>query len=268
MIPGIDLAGTVAESRAAAYHPGDRVLLTGWGVGERHWGGFAQMARLKSEWLVPVPESLSLEEAMGLGTGGFTAMLCLMALEERGLKPDAREVLVTGAGGGVGGMAVALLGNLGYNVVGATRRQEIHGYLKELGARGIVDTSELTQPGGPLGSARWAAAIDTVGGATLAGVLRTLAYGGDVAACGNASGLELNTTIVPFILRGVSLLGIDSLPTPLERRRVAWDRLARELPREALQHMMRIEPLGKLPELAQEILQGRVRGRVVVDVNA
>jgi acrylyl-CoA reductase (NADPH) len=268
MIPGIDLAGTVAESSAAAYQPGDRVLLTGWGVGERHWGGFAQLARLKSEWLVSVPESLSLEEAMGLGTGGFTAMLCLMALEERGLAPGEREVLVTGAGGGVGGMAVALLGHLGYHVVGATRRPEIHEYLRELGARGIVDTNELTQPGGPLGSARWAAAIDTVGGATLAGVLRTLAYGGDVAACGNAGGLELHTTILPFILRGVSLLGIDSLPAPLERRKVAWDRLARELPREALHRMMRTEPLGKLPELAEEILRGQVRGRVVVDVNA
>jgi acrylyl-CoA reductase (NADPH) len=268
MVPGIDLAGTVVESSAASFKSGDRVLSTGWGAGERHFGGYAQMARMKSEWLVRVPESLSLEEAMGLGTAGFTAMLCLMALEEHGLKPDGRELLVTGAGGGVGGMAVALTAHLGYNVVGATRRQSIHDYVSALGARGIISTSELTAPGGPLGAARWASAIDTVGGETLAGALRTLAYGGSVAACGNASGLELHTTILPFILRGVNLLGIDSLPAPIERRKVAWERLARELPRDALHRMMRVEPLGKLPALALEILQGRIQGRVVIDVNS
>ncbi|MBF6590733.1 MAG: oxidoreductase [Ktedonobacterales bacterium] len=268
MIPGIDLAGTVVETTTPAYAPGNRVLLTGWGVGERHWGGFAQLARVKSEWLVPLPDALSLEEAMGIGTGGFTAMLCLMALEERGLKPDEREVLVTGAGGGVGGMAVALLANLGYAVAAASRRAEIHDYLRSLGARPLVNTAELTAPAGPLGSARWAAVIDTVGDATLAGALRTAAYGASVAACGNAGGNELRTTILPFILRGVSLLGIDSLPAPFERRKVAWERLARELPREALARMMRVEPLGEVPALAHEILGGRIRGRVVVDVNA
>lgn len=268
MVPGIDFAGTVAESNAPDYQQGDRVVLTGWGVGERHWGGYAQLARVQSGWLVPIPEGLSLQDAAGIGTAGLTAMLSLMALEEHDLAPSEREVLVTGAGGGVGGMAVALLGHLGYHVVAASRRAELHEYLRELGARDVVNTNELTAPGGPLGSARWAWAIDTVGGETLAGVLRTVAYGACVAACGNAGGIELHTTILPFILRGVSLLGINSLPTPLVRRRVAWARLAHELPREALRRMTRVEPLSRLPELAQQLLRGEVQGRIVVDVNA
>jgi acrylyl-CoA reductase (NADPH) len=266
MVPGIDLVGSVVESSAQSFAPGDRVVLTGWGVGERHWGGYAQLARVKSVWLVPVPAGLSMEEAAGIGTAGFTAMLCLMALEEHGLTPGDREVLVTGAGGGVGGMAVALLGNLGYQVAAASRREELCGYLMELGARATIDTSELTAPGGPLGSARWAAAIDTVGGETLAGVLRTMAYGANVAACGNASGNELHTTILPFILRGVNLLGIDSLPAPIEQRKRAWDRLARELPRSALQHITRVEPMGHVLELAQEMMRGGSQGRVVLEV--
>lgn len=269
MVPGIDLAGTVVESSSPRYAPGDRVLVTGWGVGERHWGGYAQMARVKSEWLVPAPESLSLDEAMGIGTAGITAMLCLMALEERGLAPGDREIVVTGAGGGVGGMAVALLAHNGYRVVASTGRADAHEYLTALGARAILDRAELASTeGGPLGSARWGGAIDTVGGDTLAGVLRTLAYGASVAACGNAGGIPLRTTILPFILRGASLLGIDSLPTPFERRVRAWSRLERELPRDALKRMMQVEPLRDVPALAEAIFTGRVRGRIVLDVNA
>ncbi|HEY7782265.1 MAG TPA: MDR family oxidoreductase [Ktedonobacterales bacterium] len=272
MVPGIDFAGTVEESGAAEYTPGDRVLLTGWGVGERHWGGFAQLARVPAGWLVPIPEAFDLREAMVVGTAGFTAMLALMALEEHGLRPDAlegHEVLVTGASGGVGGMAVALLAHAGYPVAAETGRTEAHGYLHELGAASIVARATLEEPGGPLGSARWSGAIDTVGGAILAGVLRTLAHGTSVAACGNAGGLAVSTSVAPFILRGVNLLGIDSLPTPLERRKVAWDRLARELPRAALGRILdRVVPLGEVPALAEDILAGRVRGRVIIDVNA
>jgi len=267
MVPGIDFAGTVLESRSSSYAPGDRVLLTGWGVGERHWGGFAQLARVKSEWLVPVPEGVSLEEAMAIGTAGFTAMLSLMALERMGLTPQAGEVLVTGGVGGVGGEAIALLANLGYTVAAATRRTEQGDYLRSLGAREIVDSATLTAPGGPLGSAHWSGAIDTVGGDVLAGVLRMLQHGASVAACGNAGGMEVRTSVLPFILRGNNLLGIDSLPVPLELRRVAWERLAREMPRDALKRISRTEPLSALPQLAEQILTSQVRGHVVIDVN-
>jgi acrylyl-CoA reductase (NADPH) len=268
MVPGIDLAGTVLESQSPRYQPGDRVVLTGWGVGERHWGGLAQLARVKSEWLIPVPESLTLEEAMGVGTAGFTAMLCIMALEEHGLTPSPEnEVLVTGAGGGVGGMAVAMLAGLGYRVAAATGREQLHEYVRALGATTIVDRAELTAGGGPLGSARWAAAVDTVGGAVLAGVLRTVAYGASVAACGNAGGIELHTTILPFILRAVNLLGIDSLPVPFERRQAAWNRIVAALPKEQLHRIMHVAPLRDVPRLAEEILAGHIQGRMVIDVN-
>jgi acrylyl-CoA reductase (NADPH) len=243
------------------------VLLTGWGVGERHWGGFAQLACVKSEWLAPVPAGVSLDEAMAIGTAGFTAMLSLMALEHMGLTPQSGEVLVTGGAGGVGGEAIALLANLGYTVAAATRRTEQGDYLRSLGAREIVDSAMLTAPGGPLGSARWSGAIDTVGGDVLAGVLRMLQHGASVAACGNAGGMEVHTSVLPFILRGNNLLGIDSLPVPLELRRVAWERLAREMPRDALKRISRTEPLAAVPRLAEEILAGRVRGHVIIDVN-
>ncbi|HEV7129735.1 MAG TPA: MDR family oxidoreductase [Ktedonobacterales bacterium] len=268
MVPGIDFAGTVEQSQSSSYQPGDRVLLTGWGVGERHWGGHAQFARVESAWLVPVPASLSLEEAMGIGTAGFTAMLCLMALEAHGLAPGEREVIVTGAAGGVGSLAVALLAQRGYQVVAETGRTDAHEYLRGLGAHKLLDRAALAEPGGPLGTARWAGAVDTVGGAMLAGVLRTLAYGGSVAACGNAGGMDVHTTILPFILRAANLLGIDSLPVPLEQRRQAWDRLARDVPRDALKRIVRVAPLRDLPALAEEIVGGRIRGRVVIDVNA
>ena len=267
MVPGIDFVGTVVESASEAVRPGDRVVLTGWGVGERHWGGFAQFARVRGDWLVHAPDALSSLHVMAIGTAGFTAMLCLMALEEHGLRPSEREVLVTGAAGGVGSVAVALLAALGYPVAAATGRAEARPYLEALGARTIVAREELTAPGGPLGTARWAGAIDSVGGATLAGVLRTLAPNASVAACGNASGFDLPTSVLPFILRGVNLLGINSLDAPLARRRVAWARLAEVLPREALDQMTRVVSLGEVPGLAKSILDGQVRGRIVIDVN-
>ncbi|WIG61742.1 MAG: Acryloyl-CoA reductase AcuI/YhdH [Ktedonobacterales bacterium] len=269
MVPGIDFAGTIEESRSPAWKPGDRVVLTGWGVGERHWGGFAQLARVKSEWLVPVPSSYSLRDAAAVGTAGVTAMMCVMALEAHGLKPaDGKDVLVTGATGGVGSMAVALLASLGYRVVASTGRAEAHDYLTALGAHEIVERSLLSGPGKPLDTARWGGAVDTVGGDTLAGVLRTMAYGGSVAACGNAGGIPFTTTILPFILRGVNLLGIDSLPVPGETRRQIWARLERDLPRDALDRIARREAtLAETLEVAQQIVEGGVQGRVVINVN-
>lgn len=267
MVPGIDFAGTVEESQSSRFQRGDRVVLTGWGVGERYWGGYTQLARVKSDWLVPAPETFDLKEAMAIGTAGVTAMLCVLALEEHGLKPEGQEVLVTGATGGVGSMAVAILASLGYKVVAETGKADMHDYLKELGAHEILERAALVPSGGPLGSARWGGAVDTVGGEMLAGTLRTLAYGASVAACGNAGGLALNTTILPFILRGVNLLGIDSLPVPRERRMVVWERLAQALPKRAIERTMRVVPLEQVRPLADEILQARLRGHVVVDVN-
>ncbi len=268
MVPGIDFAGVVVESQSPQFAPGDRVALTGWGVGERHWGGYAQLARVKSEWLVPIPTTFSLEEAMAIGTAGVTAMLCVQALEARGLTPERGEVVVTGASGGVGSMAVAILAALGYTVVAATGKAEQRDYLLELGASEVIDRAALAPTGGPLGPARWHGAVDTVGGETLAGVLRTLAYDASVAACGNASGFTLNTTILPFILRNVALLGIDSLPVPQAQRMIVWQRLAQSLPISALQRAMRVVPLAEARPLADEILAGRTHGHIVVDVNA
>jgi acrylyl-CoA reductase (NADPH) len=273
MVPGIDLAGTVVESQHADYKPGDEVILTGWGVGERHWGGLAQMARVKGDWLVPMLPGLTPQRAMAIGTAGFTAMLCVMALEERGLAhtrgaPSGREVLVTGASGGVGSIAVAVLARLGYSVAAATGSASARDYLTALGAQQIVERSEVAAPSGPLGSERWGGAVDTVGGDTLAGVLRTLAYGTSVAACGNAGGVALTTTVLPFILRGVSLLGVDSVMCPTPRRRQAWERLAREVPSDALDRITHVVPLRDAPERAEAILRGEIQGRTVVDVNA
>ncbi len=267
LAPGIDLAGTVVESASPAYKPGDAVVLTGWGVGESHWGGFAQMARVKAEWLVPLPERLTLKQAMGIGTAGFTAMLSVMALEEHGLTPaNPREVVVTGATGGVGSIAVAILARLGYNVVASTGRAELHEYLRRLGAREILDRAALAKPVKPLESERWAGAIDTVGGDILAALLPKMAQNTAVAACGNAGGFALNTTVFPFILRGVSILGINSVQTPQPRRLAAWQRLTRDLPLDLLETMIQIAPLAAVPELSRQILKGQVRGRVVVDV--
>lgn len=268
MIPGIDFSGVVEESSSPQFQPGDRVALTGWGVGERYWGGYSELARVKSEWLVPLPATIDLKEAMAIGTAGVTAMLSVVALEEHGMKPDGREVVVTGASGGVGSMAVAILSSLGYTVVAETGKAEMHDYLTSLGAHEIIDRASLAPSGGPLGAARWGGAVDTVGGAMLAGVLRTLAYGASVAACGNAGGFELNTTVLPFILRGVNLLGIDSLPVPQARRMVIWERLARDLPKSAIQRTMRVISLEQARGVADEILAGQTTGHIVVDVNA
>jgi acrylyl-CoA reductase (NADPH) len=268
MVPGIDLAGTVVASEAPDYREGDQVVLTGWGIGERHWGGYAELARVRGEWLVPLPAGLSARQAMGIGTAGFTAMLAIMALEEAGVQPGEREVLVTGASGGVGSVAVAVLARLGYSVTAATGRSEHDAYLRTLGARQIISREELARPGRPLESERWAGAIDTVGGDVLAGVLRSTAYYGAVAACGNAGGAMLNTSVFPFILRGVRLVGVESVLCPRERRLLAWQRLARDLPLALLDAMIEEVPLDDVPALSSAIIAGQVRGRVVVAVNA
>ncbi|MEW6296262.1 MAG: MDR family oxidoreductase [Thermodesulfobacteriota bacterium] len=269
MVCGIDLAGTVEESQNPEYKPGDRVLITGWGLSETHWGGYSQKQRVKAEWLIPVPEPLSLKQAMAIGTAGFTSMLCVMALEHLGVAPGAQPVIVTGAAGGVGGVAVALLARLGYAVAASTGRPELRDYLTSLGATDIVERATLAQPSGrPLDPERWAGGVDTVGGEVLASVLRGTRYGGAVAACGLAGGATLPTTVYPFILRGVSLLGIDSVMCPKPKRVTAWQRLVRDLPLDKLDTMTVVEPMTKVPVLAEEILKGRVRGRVVIDVNA
>jgi acrylyl-CoA reductase (NADPH) len=269
MVPGVDFVGTVAESASPRFKAGDKVILTGWGVGERHWGGYAQMARVKSEWLVPLPEGLSMEQAMAIGTAGFTAMLSVMALEKHDVRPDGREVVVTGAAGGVGSVAVALLAKLGYTVAAATGRTELHDYLVgTLGAKEIVGREELSgESKRPLEKERWGGAVDTVGGKVLAGLLPTMAYHSSVAVCGNAGGIELTTTVFPFILRGVNMLGIDSVMCPLEVRTEAWNRLLRDLPPQALAGMHQVVALEDIPALSQDILKGQVRGRVVVDLS-
>lgn len=266
-VPGIDLAGTVIESSSPDFKPGDQVVLTGWGIGERHWGGHSQLARVKSEWLVSLPEGLTLEQSMAIGTAGFTAMLCVMALEEHGINRD-RPVVVTGAAGGVGSVAVALLARLGYQVVASTGRPELHDYLRGLGASDFIDRQELATPSGrPLESERWGGAVDTVGGDTLASVLKAMSYRSSVAACGLAGGSHLNSTVFPFILRGVNLLGIDSVYCPAERRREAWRRLGAELPDDVLAEITTVRGLSEIRELAEAITNGQVRGRVVIDVN-
>jgi len=268
-VPGIDFAGTVLESADARFSPGDEVVLTGWRVGELHWGGYAERARVSGDWLVALPEGLGGREAMAVGTAGLTAMLALLALESAGVVPDAGPVLVTGAAGGVGSVACALLAANGYEVEGSTGREETHDYLASLGVTRTVPRAELAEPSGrPLNREHWAGCIDAVGGTTLATVLTRLRYGGAVASIGLAGGSALETTVIPFLLRGVSLLGIDSVMCPSERRVEAWTRLARELPRDGLESMVREVPLGDVIALGGEILEGRVRGRVVVDTKA
>jgi acrylyl-CoA reductase (NADPH) len=268
-VPGIDFAGTVERSESPKFKPGDKVILTGWRVGELHWGGHAQKARVKAEWLVRLPAGLTTARAMAIGTAGFTAMLAVMALERHGLKPGDGEVLVTGATGGVGSVAIALLSAAGHQVVASTGRAEEHDYLMGLGAASILDRAELAaSPTRPLDRGRWAGAIDAVGGTTLATLLTQLRQWASVAAVGNAGGIELHTTVIPFLLRGVNLLGIDSSPAPLEEREEAWRRLAQELSMDKLDAMTSRAPLAELPELASRILRGEVRGRIVVDVNA
>ena len=266
-VPGIDFAGTVEASNAPGIKPGDKVILTGWRVGEWTWGGYAQKARVKSEWLVPLPAGMTPQQAMAIGTAGFTAMLAVMALEQRGLSPDKGEVLVTGAAGGVGSVAVAILAKRGYTVVASSGRAEAHDYLKSLGASTIIGRAEtLAPPGKPLVAERWAGCVDAVGGATLAGVLPAMKYGASVAACGNAGGNDVPASVIPFLLRGVSLLGIDSALKPMPERREAWARLVRDLPLDKLDAMTSVIGLGDLPAEGQRILKGQVRGRVVVDL--
>jgi acrylyl-CoA reductase (NADPH) len=267
-VPGIDFAGRVVESAHPDWRPGDAVVLTGWGVGERHWGGYAQRARVKGDWLVPLPAGWRTEHAMAVGTAGFTAMLAVRALEDHGLRPGDGEVLVTGAAGGVGSVAVALLARLGHQVTASTGRAASHDYLRGLGASACIDRAELAAPSSrPLESERFAGCIDAVGGTTLARVLTQMKYRCSVAAVGLAGGSELHTTVIPFLLRGVNLLGIDSVYQPAVPRRAAWQRLARDLDLAKLAAMTVKVRLQDLPRLADEILQGRVQGRVIVDPN-
>jgi acrylyl-CoA reductase (NADPH) len=265
-VPGIDFAGRVIESAHPDWQPGAAVILTGWGVGERHWGGHAGRARVKGDWLVPLPAGWTTRQAMATGTAGFTAMLAVIALEQHGLEPGAGEVLVTGAAGGVGSVATALLAKLGHRVIASTGRPSSHDYLRALGAAGFIDRAELAAPSSrPLESERFAGCIDSVGGTTLARVLGQMRYRCSVAAVGLAGGSELRTTVIPFLLRGVNLLGIDSVYQPAAPRRAAWQRLARDLDLARLEMMIVDAGLEDLPRLAEDILKGRIRGRVVVE---
>ena len=268
-VPGIDFAGSVLASDDARYAAGDRVVLTGWRVGEAHWGGYATKARVKADWLVPLPAGVATKQAMAVGTAGFTSMLAVMALEEHGLTPDKGEVLVTGAAGGVGSVAVAILARLGYSVAAVTGRPEAAAYLRDLGAARIVPRADLAEVvKRPLESEVWAGCIDAVGGAMLARILGQMKMDASVAAVGLAGGSDLPASVVPFLLRGVNLLGINSVLVPFARRVHAWDRIARDLPMEKLEAMVKMATLADLPGLGAAILRGDVQGRVVVDVNA
>lgn len=267
MTPGIDFAGEVLRSEHAEFAPGDLVVLNGWGVGESHDGGFAERARVKAEWLIRLPAGLSTAEAMGIGTAGYTAALAVLALERAGMEKGRGDVLVTGAAGGVGGVAIALLVASGYRVVASSRRVgEESEYLRGLGAAEVIDAAELSGPGRPLGKERWAAAIDSVGSHTLANVLACTRYGGVVAACGLAQGADLPGTVMPFILRGVTLAGIESVNAPRRKREEAWSRLARDLDRGKLARMTRQVRLEQVPQVGAEIMAGKVRGRTVVEL--
>jgi acrylyl-CoA reductase (NADPH) len=267
LVPGIDFAGTVAESSNPSYKSGDKVLLNGWGVGETHWGGLAQVARVKADWLIPLPGALTTRQAMAVGTAGYTAMLCVMALERHGVTPGDGEVLVTGAAGGVGSVAVALLSKLGFRVAAMTGRPAESGFLTELGAAEIVDRAAYAGAGRPLAKERWAGAIDVVGSHTLANVCASLRYGGVVAACGLAGGMDFPGTVAPFILRGITLAGIDSVMRPRPDRVEAWRRLSRDLEINKLELLAVEISLAEALERAAMFLEGQVRGRIVVDVN-
>ena len=268
-VPGIDFAGTVADSTDERYKPGDKVVLTGWRVGETMWGGYAQKARIKADYLVPLPEGLTTKQAMAIGTAGFTSMLAVMALEAHGLKNGSGPVLVTGAAGGVGSVAVAILANLGYEVAGVTGRPEQEDYLRSLGVSTIIPREEISEPSGrPLEKETWAGCVDAVGGSMLARVMTQMKYGGSVAAVGLAGGAKVPATVVPFLLRGVNLLGIDSVMQPYDNRLAAWRRLATDLSMAKLESMVETVGLEDLPPLGAAILKGGVKGRIVVDVNA
>ncbi|WP_299363925.1 MDR family oxidoreductase [uncultured Paracoccus sp.] len=267
MVAGIDLAGIVVESRSPDWAPGDKVIVNGWGLSETEWGGYTRFQRLKPEWLTRLPEGFTLEQAMAVGTAGYTAALCVDALEDWGvISADGREVLVTGAAGGVGSTAVSLLAAKGYRVTAATGRPETHDYLSELGATGFVERAALAEKGPALQKERWSGAVDSVGSTTLANVLAQTAYGGAVAACGLAGGMDLPATVAPHILRAVALLGVDSVFAPLAKRNRAWATLAQHLDQAHLARIARTEPLSALPALADDIVAGRIRGRVVIDI--
>lgn len=267
MVPGIDFAGTVSASQHANWQVGDPVVLNGWGVGETHWGGLAQVARVRGDWLVPQPKAFSARQAMAIGTAGYTAMLCVLALEKHGITPADGEILVTGANGGVGGVAIALLSRLGYTVVASTGRATEEAHLKALGAAAIIDRNELAAPGKPLGKERWAGVVDAVGSHTLANACATTKYRGAVAACGLAQGMDFPSSVAPFILRGVTLYGIDSVMAPMPVRLEAWQRLGRDLEIAKLDAITREIGLGEAIAVGAELLEGKVRGRIVVDVN-
>lgn len=268
MVPGIDFVGTVEESSHPDFKAGDAVVLNGWGVGETHWGGLAQKARVHGKWLIRLPQGMAPEQAMAIGTAGYTAMLCVMALQRHDVTPESGDILVTGAAGGVGSVAVALLSSMGYNVLASTGRPEEADYLKQLGAADIVDRATLSEPGKPLAKERWAGAVDSVGSHTLANVCAGTKYRGVVAACGLAQGMDFPATVAPFILRGVTLAGIDSVMCPLEERQEAWNRLAKELDMNKLAAIgSKTIGLSDAVATAGALLEGKVRGRIVVDVN-
>jgi acrylyl-CoA reductase (NADPH) len=267
MVPGIDFAGTVAQSANSAYGVGDRVLLNGWGVGEHHWGGLAQIARVKGEWLIPLPEAFSQRQSMAIGTAGYTAMLCVMALERHGIAPDSGEILVTGAAGGVGSVAVAVLAKLGFRVVAVTGRPAEAEFLKRLGAVEILDRAQFSSAGKPLAKERWAGAVDVVGSHTLVNVCASMRYRGVVTACGLAGGMDFPATVAPFILRGVTLAGVDSVMCPRADRLEAWNRLTQDLDVDKLEFLTEEIGLSQVIDSATALLEGRIRGRVVVDTN-
>ncbi|MEP9348119.1 MDR family oxidoreductase [Xanthobacter sp. KR7-225] len=266
MIPGIDFAGVVERSDADAFKPGDKVLLNGWGTGETHLGAYAEKSRVKSDWLIPLPDGLSPAQAMAIGTAGYTAMLCVMALERYGLTPANGPAVVTGAAGGVGSVATSLLAGAGWHVIAATGREQEADYLKGLGAAEVIARQELAAPGRPLAKERWAAGVDCVGSTTLANLLSMTRYGGAIAACGLAGGMDLPTSVAPFILRGVSLLGVDSVMAPKARRLEAWQRLARDLDHAKLAAMTTTVPLDAVIAKGTEIIEGKIRGRVVIEI--
>lgn len=267
MVGGIDFAGTVEASSNPDHKVGDKVVLNGWGLSQTHWGGYAEKARVPGDWLVPLPRAFTTKQAMGIGTAGYTSMLCVMALENHGVTPDKGEILVTGAAGGVGSVAIAILAKLGYTVVASTGRPEQADYLKNLGAADTIDRNELMEPGKPMGSERWAGVVDAVGSHTLANAIATTKYDGAVAACGLAQGIDLPATVMPFIIRGVTLCGIDSVQAPRARRIEAWNRLATDLDIKHIEAMMSEVGLEDAIALSKDQMQGKTRGRIVVDVN-
>lgn len=268
MVCGIDLAGTVVESTSDKFSAGDNVLVNGYGLGEKHWGGYSQMQRVNSNFIVKMPEQFTAQDTMAIGTAGYTAMLSVMMLERQGVKPGDGEVLVTGAAGGVGSVAIAILSNLGYEVVASTGRPETHEYLTGLGATSFINRADLAEKGAPLAAERWAGAVDTVGSQTLANVISQTRRDGCVTTCGLAGGIDLPSTVFPFILRGVILAGIDSVMASMDMRNEAWRRLALDLPKDKIKATSRLEPMSNLPELAEQIVAGKICGRVVIDVNA